>query len=592
MPLVSQTFDQLIDFTRTSSATFVGSNGLIQNTPASANLLLWTQEFDTAAWTKTAATVTANSTTAPDGTATADTLVETTAGGTGHWAFQSPTTTAAAHTFSVYMKGAGRTWGLLRIRDSSVNDRYAWFNLATGVVGTVQANLTASISSAGGGWYRCSITVSAALAGSNPCVVGSANADNSFSYTGDGTSGIFLWGARLETGSTATTYTRNVGGRFPARFDYDPVTLAPRGLLIEEQRTNLLTYSQDFANAAWSNSGLLAFGSGSSANATAAPDGTVTADLLTEDTSTAGHRVFRQFILAANTACSFSFFVKRASGTRNIFVIVQVGVDLLYCRINLSDGSIIQQGVSGTGTGLSVSVQNFGNSFYRVAIAGVVSTTGVNPFCQLYLNNTSTADGSAPPSYTGDGTSGIYIWGAQAEAGTFATSYIPTVASQVTRTADQASIVAPNFAPWYNAAAGSFVVEYSQGSQTAVRVLAITTDGTLANRVGAYADGSGDLTSKPNYVVTTAGVTQANIVFADTSFDAIHKMAIAYATNDFAGSVDGAVSLTDTAGTVPTVSQLSIGSAPTGIAYLNGHIRRITYYPVRLPNATLQSLTA
>jgi len=141
---------------------------------------------------------------------TADTLVETTAGGTGHWAFQSTTTIAAAHTFSVYMKGAGRTWGLLRIRDSSGNDRYAWFNLATGVVGTVQANLTASISSAGGGWYRCSITVSAALAGSNPCVVGAANADNSFSYTGDGTSGIYLWGAQLELGSTATAYQKVV----------------------------------------------------------------------------------------------------------------------------------------------------------------------------------------------------------------------------------------------------------------------------------------------------------------------------------------------------------------------------------------------
>ena len=74
MPLVSRTFDQLIDFTRTSAGTYVDETGKIVSTPASRNLLTFTQEFDNAAWGKTAATVTANTTTAPDGTSTADTL--------------------------------------------------------------------------------------------------------------------------------------------------------------------------------------------------------------------------------------------------------------------------------------------------------------------------------------------------------------------------------------------------------------------------------------------------------------------------------------------------------------------------------------
>jgi hypothetical protein len=77
MPLVSQTFDQLLDFTRTTSGTFVGSNGLVQTTPASVNLFTQTQQFDNAAWTKNATTATANTTVAPDGTSTADTLTAT-----------------------------------------------------------------------------------------------------------------------------------------------------------------------------------------------------------------------------------------------------------------------------------------------------------------------------------------------------------------------------------------------------------------------------------------------------------------------------------------------------------------------------------
>jgi hypothetical protein len=192
--MTNYTFDQLIDFTRTTSGTFVGSNGLIQNTPASVNLLTFTQQFDNAVWSKNAATVTANSTVAPDGTSTADTLVETTATST-HRAKQSVSTVAAGViTTSVYAKAAGRSRIVVTNESSVANDgAFAVFNLLTGVVdapptiyGSGFSAVSASIESVGNGWFRCSVTAS--YTGTNRAI--SCNLDNATSgaasqnYTG------------------------------------------------------------------------------------------------------------------------------------------------------------------------------------------------------------------------------------------------------------------------------------------------------------------------------------------------------------------------------------------------------------------------
>ena len=176
MPLTSRTFDQLINFTRTSSATFVGSNGLIQTTPQSVNLLTYTQEFDNIAWTKAAVTVTANSTTAPDGTSTADTLVETVAT-SAHTTLEGATVPNAATAFSVYLKkGTGATapnW--VQLYTGGVSTQYANFNLDTGVVGNVAAGSTAAITAIGNGWYRCVLYFTPATPGAVSAVVAFTN---------------------------------------------------------------------------------------------------------------------------------------------------------------------------------------------------------------------------------------------------------------------------------------------------------------------------------------------------------------------------------------------------------------------------------
>jgi len=560
--MTNYTFQSLFDFTRTTSGTFVGSNGLIQTTPASVNLLTFTQEFDNAIWTKSAVTATANTTAAPDGTSTADTITEDTSTGTHIVRFQPFTVTSGiTYTAAVYVKANGRNRVRL-INFDNVSAIVSIFNLSTGTV----VSGTGSILSVGNGWYRITQTFTGAATGAtNFAYQISLDDGTTNSYTGNGTSGIFLWGAQLELGSTATTYTRNNGGVFPARFDYDPATLAPKGILIEEQRTNTFTYSEDFTNAIWAKGGVTV-----SADAAASPDGTVDADKIVEDTSTGNHNVFNAGGGAAGVY-TMSAFAKPAG--RNWFIVRIEGVDAWF---NLANGTI-----GSVGAGLTAAITPAANGYYRCAITKTLAGATA---CTYRL---STGDGIS--SYTGDGVSGVFLWGAQLEAGAFATSYIPTVASQVTRAADQCTIVAPMFAPWYNQSEGTFVVAFDMaGGSASVANNRIT----LSARESATSshniyNGSGQVTGW----TVLSGVDQAYLTTGAVAANTVTNIAYAYKANDFAASRNGGTVATDTSGTLPTPTVLGIGSNSANALFLSGHIRSAQYYPFRASDTQLQALS-
>jgi hypothetical protein len=206
-----------------------GSKGYIYDNndyvnPASwrRNLLTYSEQFDNAAWSTVRASVTANATMAPDGATTADKVVEDTTAGNTHLfnRLLGNPLGAGTYTYTAYLKQAGRRYSqiTLIIDPASTNIRYAvMFDLQDGVVTTtasvVSPTATAhSITSIGDGWYRCSITIGnpsglridKQLSLSNTAA---ANASG-VNYDGDGTSGVFIWGAQLELGSTPTTYQR------------------------------------------------------------------------------------------------------------------------------------------------------------------------------------------------------------------------------------------------------------------------------------------------------------------------------------------------------------------------------------------------
>ena len=387
------------------------------------------------------------------------------------------------------------------------------------------------------------------------------------------------------TGATRVNqsgFIETVGNTTP-RFDYDPVTLAPRGLLIEEARANIITYSDDWSNPAWTKGGLTV-----SSNVTASPDGTVNADKLAEDTSVGTHGVTSALITkaAVATTYTYSIYVKAAERTAVQLRIADAAASAnrVICDANLATQTVTTS-VGGTFTNASATITNAANGWFRVTLTGTTSTeTGL--FCIAFLANPA-----GTISYTGVTGSGVYLYGAQLEAGSFATSYIPTVASTVTRNADVATMTGTNFSTWYNQSQGTFIADvgrFSFVNSTAFAAFLSATDNPLANDwIYLIGDGNSTVSSYRNN-----GADQATIAIA-SPITSGGKASFAYAVNDFAANVNGGAVSTDTSGTLSTdITVLRIGAFATNPTFLNGHIRTIAYYNTRLPNAQLQTLTA
>lgn len=558
-----------LDYTPTTSAAVYGprfdydGSGVTIVEPVSTNLVTYSEQFDNAAWTMSNASVTSNAAVSPDGQTTADKLVEDTSLN-GHLVYQSFTSTAQAYTWSCYIKAAERTQCFIRAQDASL--LYAYFDLSAGTVVSAEAGLTASIQNVGNGWYRCIVTRTVA-AGTSFFVVGTA-VGGSVSYTGNGTSGIYLWGAQLEVGSTATAYM--VSGATNG-FRAVPVvsgSATPKGLLIEESRTNLLTYSEDFSNAAWTKSNTTV-----TANATASPDGTVSADLLT---ATSGVEDVYVILSKAASAITYtlSVFVKNNVNANTVVLYLSDNsTGQATGTFNLS--AVTATTTSGTWSGVSASISSVGSGWFR---------------CTLTATSPATS-GLLPGFNWGSSGSAAYFWGAQLEAGSFATSYIPTLASSVTRSADVASV--NTLSPWYNASAGTVYAELERyaliNSSDFANAWALS-DGTTSERFQVYNTGAGQVIDA---VVSDGGVAQAVLsapgsITANTTI----KTAFSYAVNDFALVRNAGTVQTDTSGTLPTVDRLRIGADAAGALPWSGYIRRIAYYPRRLTNAELQALTA
>jgi hypothetical protein len=575
LDFLSGGLDSRVTFSRGSNATLVDSTGKITYAPA--NLLTYSEQFDNAAWTKTRSSVTANATASPDGTVDADKLVEDTTAANNHFIAQAYISTAIPYTFTVYAKAAER--GYVTLFNSTVTSGTC-FDLITGVVGVASGTppTASTITAIGNGWYRCSITVTATAASNVWRIHVMASNSASTGYDGNGTSGIFVWGAQLEQvtyQTTPSTYVATTASAYYGpRFDYDPVTLAPKGLLIEEARTNLLLQSETFDNASWAK-----FNATVTANATLSPDGTTNADKLIATNGGSNAGCSQIPTLAASTAYTETVFAKKGEWNWVALETRGEAADDLLAWFNLNTGVVGTVNVGATAT-----ITNFGNGWYRCSLTRTTGATTTSPRARVYATN---ADAVLS---TGDGTSGIFIYGAQLEAGSFATSYIPTVASQVTRNADVATMTGTNFSSWYNQSEGTFVVGATVPTDVdgaSGNFYLAASDGTIANQI-LLAEVNGTTGQ-----IQTGGVLQFNSKVG-TEPTGVVKAAIAFQTNNTIICVDGTLGTLDTSVALPTVNRLSIGirGDSNSTTLLNGHIRQIAYYNTRLPNSQLQEVTA
>lgn len=360
-----------------------------------------------------------------------------------------------------------------------------------------------------------------------------------------------------------------------ARIDYNPTTLACRGLAVEEQRTNLTAYSSSLGNAAWTK-----------INATVAddqitsPDGSVNADLLSETTANGQHYTNQTAVsVTSGTTYTYSVFVKKGTGVTApdwiSFLMFSAGFGTRNVAFNVSTGSF--GAVSGSFT---YSATQYQNGWWRVTITAAATASGT--FGGVYLCFTNNANTASAPTYVGQTTSNVFVWGAQFEAGEFATSYIPTTSAAVIRSADLCTITGGAFSGFWNASEGTLVFK---GSKPAVQANGTTyvavDDNTSNNRLILF------YSTNEFFNVVAGGVTQASIssgvsVSANTRFG----MAARYKVNDFALSVSGGAVGTDVSGTIPSVSQMSIGSRLSTPMSL--WVESLQYFN---PNAQLQFLS-
>ena len=354
------------------------------------------------------------------------------------------------------------------------------------------------------------------------------------------------------------------------RFDYDPVTLAPKGLLIEETRSNSVTFSEDFSNVIWSLTGATI-----SADAAVSPSGVANADKLVEDTSTGQHRTFQSFSATNGVAYTFTVYVKQAG--RTLVKLTSATGAIFEATYDINAGTVTNT-VSG-----SASISAAGNGWYRLIITATASATqSTNLQIRLVDSGTNT-------SYTGDGISGIYLWGAQVEAGAFATSYIPTTTTSLTRNADVVSMTGTNFSSWYNTSESTLLAEASTFSNAATdKFVANINNNGFPNRILM------NFSSLNNFSASVVSNSVTQVTGTNGVAAALNtpiKMCFATKLDNFAFSQSGVAPTTDSLGAMPvTVDRLWIGSAFT-TAFLNGHMRQIKYWPQRVINAEVQAFS-
>jgi hypothetical protein len=556
--LVDATTGQnLVTFTRASSGTYVDSQGVIQR--ATTNLLLRSEEFNDASWTKqSSVSVSANTVIAPNGTLTADTVTAD----SGLGIFQTITSVIGVnYSNSIYVKAGTAT--SIMFRDDTGAGRHIVFNPSTGVITSTSGTFVSFGSQAvGDGWYRYWIVYAADTTSVRGIVrPNSAGSAQTFA----------VWGAQLEQSSTVGEYipTTSTINSAP-RFHHDPTTGESLGLLVEEQRTNLLLYSECNSNWTTAGFGTATYNLGLSALG-------VFSGVSVGSLGQVWHTLYRAGInLTASTVYAFTLFY-RAGTSGRCRLVFRNNTTATETIINGAAGSLSVNGaLAGSATVLSQYLCSDGLTY---VVTGTFTPNGTSADHWFRIGPDSATSGQT-----------VIALGGQLEAGAFPTSYIPTTTATVTRSADVASITGSNFSSWYRQDEGTVftdcTINYTVPG-TSFPVAASFNDGTSNNRIQ-----NGFLTSSlAGFEVSTGGATQVGI-YPNASNVLTRRLATGFRANDFAVSVNGGAINIDTSGTVPTVDRLRFGDktgSPTNNLF--GTIRRLTYWPQRLSNTTLQQIT-
>jgi hypothetical protein len=371
---------------------------------------------------------------------------------------------------------------------------------------------------------------------------------------------------QLELGAFATSVIPTTTATVTRAADVASITGANFGTT----RTNLLLRSEEFDNASW-----VKVRASISANTITAPNGTLTADTGIEDTSssTTHNPLIQDATIVANGTYTASLYVRAKERSRGaIWFSSPDSANYVSGEFNLNTGTIATV-TAGTGSGASAAISNVGDGWFRVSITGSIGsslTTG-----RLVLRM---ADASGSVVYTGDGASGIYLWGAQLETGSAATPYIPTTTAAV-------SVFESS---WYNQTEGTVFFEGIMAPVLSRFPTEWTlSDGTDTNKIESY-----NYTGGYGSTIRQSGQANTDPILNGTpASGTAYKKAVAIKANDYRVAAQGQQNSSPNASFMPTVNQLQIGTSRAGVSSINSTINRLTFWPTRLSNTTLQQIT-
>lgn len=569
-------FDKLT-WTGASLRMCYGSDGVLRYAPH--NLSVYSQTLATG-WSKGNITVTETTgdTVDPFSGSNAQKVDEASAAGVHY--FEHTTgigiVAGAQVTTSRYFKYGDCRYVALVGNGSTAS---AWFSavadLSVGSItqtgaGATGTYVSSSITAVGNGWYLLSIT---GVCGSSTTFQQTVCLSNSgtptqgnygtFSYTG-ANKYLYTFGASVRINPVhSTDYIATTSSAvYKPRIDYDPSTLAVRGLLVEEARTNLLTYSHEFDNAAWTKSF-----SSISANAVNAPDGTTTADKLFAPSTNV--RNFQAYqigkTISSGAAYTASCYMKAAEYSWGIVNIYDTTALDSRVYFDLSNGV-----VGTTAAGCTASIQSVGNGWYRCVVTKTSAATSGGVSIEL-----ASADGTF--SFAGTVNSGIYVWGAQYEAGAFATSYIPTSSSSVTRAADAVSIAVTAF-PWGGGDENTVYVSASPAGVDAYPGMSAGTPSPIyfgSSRLRTF-DGTASHALNDSITTLAVGTT--------------YKSASAWSGTTSSGCVNAGTVVTGTSYRFTGATAVQFGGQ-FGAVVGAGHMKQAMILPIRLSDANLGTLT-
>ena len=547
-----------MDVTRATSATRVNEQGLIEEVPY--NLLQQSNTFNTT-WTLSSSIDLTSGQSGVGGSTDAWLLKRNSTG--SRYIAQALSLSSDQYSFSVYLKAESTNWAYIWSYDGTTQNN-AYFDLQNGVVGnTSGANFDGTkIESVGDGWYRCTLIYTQAT---TIVRIYPAYSNGSISIGTD--NGIYIQYSQLEVGSTSKTYLPTTTRLNVPRIDYTGGG-CPH-ILAEPQRTNLVTYSEDFSN--WSN-----FRSTLTPNETTSPDGTINAYLVEQDyPNTSVHGGLNKSIAVTNgVEYTYSFFVKKKE-----YSFIELA-EAATSSGNVSTWFDVENGVVGNiGAGSTAQIENYGNGWYRCSITFTSAFTGGRNFV-LYL---TTANGSSVANIVG----GAYIWGAQLEEG-YPTSYIPTSGSAVTRNQDQ--FTRDGIGSLINSTEGVLFAEMAALDNDLTTRMISLSDGGNTNRIHMfYHSVSNEIAV--NYRVS--GTTEASIGFVVSNITNFNKIAFKWKSADFALWINGVEVGTDSNTTMlpaDTLNELAFEQGNGG-NNLYAKVKQLQVYKTALTDMQLIQLT-